>query len=50
MGAVEGLDMFDEAEVKATFFTLGWVAKRNPALIRTVRGEGYMLDAHISAA
>lgn len=23
---------------------------RNPALIRTVRGEGYMLDAHISAA
>ena len=23
---------------------------RNPTLIRTVRGEGYMLDAHISAA
>ncbi len=25
----EILDLFDEAEVKATFFTLGWVAQRN---------------------
>ena len=28
------LDLFAEAGVKATFFTLGWVAERHPALIR----------------
>ena len=28
------LALFDEAGVKATFFTLGWVAARHPAVIR----------------
>ena len=28
---MEILDLFDEAQVKATFFTLGWVAGRHPA-------------------
>ena len=31
------LDLFDEADVKATFFTLGWVAQRHPALMRRDR-------------
>ncbi len=30
------LALFDEAGVKATFFTLGWVAERHPALIRRI--------------
>ncbi|MDA8251516.1 MAG: polysaccharide deacetylase family protein, partial [Rhodospirillales bacterium] len=28
------LDLFAEADVRATFFTLGWVAERHPALVR----------------
>src|SRR3954467_13438627 len=31
------LALFDEAGVKATFFTLGWVATRYPALMRRDR-------------
>ena len=42
----EILDLFDEAEVKATFFTLGWVAKRNPALIRRIAARGHEVASH----
>jgi polysaccharide deacetylase family protein (PEP-CTERM system associated) len=40
------LAMFDDAGVKGTFFTLGWVAKRNPALIRRIVDEGHELASH----
>ncbi len=40
------LDMFAEADVKATFFTLGWVARRNPALIRKIVDAGHELASH----
>lgn len=40
------LDLFDEAEVKATFFTLGWVAKRNPALMRRIAEAGHEIASH----
>ncbi|HWK37019.1 XrtA system polysaccharide deacetylase [Sphingomonas sp.] len=40
------LDLFDEAGVKATFFTLGWVAERNPALIRDIVGRGHEIASH----
>ncbi len=40
------LDLFAEAGVKATFFTLGWVAERNPALIRRIVGEGHEIASH----
>ena len=40
------LDLFDAAEVKATFFTLGWVAKRNPAIIRQIVDRGHELASH----
>ena len=42
----EILDMFEAAEVKATFFTLGWVAKRNPALIRQIAERGHEVASH----
>jgi polysaccharide deacetylase family protein (PEP-CTERM system associated) len=35
------LDMFAEAEVKATFFTLGWIAQRHGALLRRVADAGH---------
>ena len=40
------LDLFDQAEVKATFFTLGWVAKRNPALMRRIAEAGHEIASH----
>ena len=40
------LDLFDEAGVKATFFTLGWVAERNPAAMRAIVDRGHELASH----
>jgi len=40
------LEMFAEADVKATFFTLGWVAKRHPALLRRIAAGGHELASH----
>ncbi len=40
------LDQFARAGVTATFFTLGWVAERCPALIRRIVAEGHELASH----
>jgi polysaccharide deacetylase family protein (PEP-CTERM system associated) len=40
------LALFEEAGVKATFFTLGWVAARHPALIRRVAAAGHEIASH----
>lgn len=40
------LDILAEARVTATFFTLGWVASRNPQLIRRIIAEGHELASH----
>ncbi len=40
------LDMFDEADVKATFFTLGWVAQRHGPLMRRIVEAGHELASH----
>jgi polysaccharide deacetylase family protein (PEP-CTERM system associated) len=40
------LEMFAEADVKATFFTLGWVAQRHGALIRRIVAEGHEIASH----
>ena len=40
------LDLFDGAGVKATFFTLGWVAERNRASIRAIVERGHELASH----
>lgn len=42
----EILAMFDAAGVKATFFTLGWVAERHPALMRRIAERGHELASH----
>ena len=42
----EILDMFDAAEVKATFFALGWVAKRHGGLMREIVSRGHELASH----
>jgi polysaccharide deacetylase family protein (PEP-CTERM system associated) len=40
------LAMFDEAQIKATFFTLGWVAERYPGLMRRIVDAGHELGNH----
>lgn len=40
------LAMFAKADIKATFFTLGWVAHRHPALIRRIVEQGHELASH----
>lgn len=40
------LDMFAEADVSATFFTLGWVAQRHGPLMRKIVDAGHELASH----
>ena len=40
------LAMLADADVRATFFTLGWVAERYPALIRRIAEAGHELASH----
>lgn len=40
------IDLFAEAGVRATFFTLGWVAERNGALMRRIVEAGHELASH----
>lgn len=40
------LDLFDSHEVKATFFVLGWVAERDPGLIREIAMRGHEVACH----
>lgn len=40
------LDMFARLEVKGTFFTLGWVARRHGALMRRIVADGHELASH----
>ena len=40
------LDLFAERGAHATFFTLGWVAERYPALVRRIVADGHELASH----
>lgn len=40
------LQIFAEHGVKATFFTLGWVAERYPGLVRRIAAAGHELACH----
>ncbi|MGE0383633.1 MAG: XrtA system polysaccharide deacetylase [Gammaproteobacteria bacterium] len=40
------LALFAEAGVRGTFFTLGWVGDRYPALVRRIVAEGHELGCH----
>lgn len=40
------LELFDQKGVKATFFTLGWVAERYPELVRRIVDMGHELASH----
>jgi len=40
------LNLFDKHRTRATFFVLGWVAKRLPELIREVEARGHEIAVH----
>ena len=40
------LDLFDEYEVRATFFVLGWVAERRRSLVEDIRARGHEVACH----
>jgi polysaccharide deacetylase family protein (PEP-CTERM system associated) len=40
------LRLFDECGVKATFFVLGWVADRHPALVSRIAAAGHEIASH----
>jgi polysaccharide deacetylase family protein (PEP-CTERM system associated) len=40
------LEIFSEGDVKATFFALGWITERHPALIRRIAEAGHELASH----
>ena len=40
------LEILEDAEVHATFFALGWIAKRYPRMIRRIVAQGHELASH----
>ncbi len=40
------LELFEGAGVRGTFFTLGWIAERHPALLRRIVDGGHELACH----
>ena len=40
------LELFDRHSVKGTFFTLGWIAEKYPALVRRIADNGHEMASH----
>jgi polysaccharide deacetylase family protein (PEP-CTERM system associated) len=40
------IDLFAEHRMRATFFVLGWVARRVPALVRAIHAAGHEIASH----
>src|SRR3954469_23309006 len=40
------LGLLSDADVKATFFTLGWIAERCPAMVKGIVAGGHELASH----
>ncbi|HLL12865.1 MAG TPA: XrtA system polysaccharide deacetylase [Rubrivivax sp.] len=40
------LALLAERDTKATFFTLGWIAERYPALVRSIVAQGHEMASH----
>jgi polysaccharide deacetylase family protein (PEP-CTERM system associated) len=40
------LELLDEHGARATFFTLGWIAERHPAMVRSIAERGHEIASH----
>lgn len=46
LGTGRILNVLAEAEVKATFFILGWIAEHHPDLVKRIHAQGHEIAAH----
>lgn len=46
IGTERVLDLLARYDARATFFTLGWVAERHPALVRRIAAAGHEIASH----
>src|SRR5262249_1483797 len=46
IGTSNILDILEAAGVRATFFVLGWIAARQPRLIRAIHAAGHQIASH----
>jgi polysaccharide deacetylase family protein (PEP-CTERM system associated) len=46
IGTLRLLDLLAEANVRATFFILGWVARRQRRLVRAIQATGHEIGSH----
>jgi len=46
IGTDKLLELFDKHQIKATFFTLGWVALKCPELVKRIVDQGHELACH----
>jgi polysaccharide deacetylase family protein (PEP-CTERM system associated) len=44
--AREALDLLERAGARATFFALGWIARRHPGLLREIADRGHEVASH----
>ena len=42
----ESIEIFEDAGVHGTFFTLGWIAERYPHMVRRIVADGHELASH----
>ncbi|WP_319502699.1 polysaccharide deacetylase family protein [uncultured Draconibacterium sp.] len=40
------LHLLDERKIKATFFILGWIAEKYPAVVQTIHNHGHEIGCH----
>ena len=40
------LQLLDDRRIRATFFTLGWLAERYPAMVRSIAAQGHEVASH----
>ncbi len=45
-GTQKILSLLDKFQVRATFFVLGWVAERQPQLVRAIQAAGHEIASH----
>jgi polysaccharide deacetylase family protein (PEP-CTERM system associated) len=46
IGTHKILDILEDAGIRATFFVLGWIADRQPGLVRAIYGAGHEVASH----
>src|SRR5262249_244934 len=46
LGTYRILQLLDQANARATFFILGWVAERQPELVRAIHTAGHEIGCH----